>query len=71
LIIQKLKKKGKTILLSSHILETIVRHADEVSFLEKGKILHSYSKDEFDKLNEFVTTRFGKNNQEKIDTLLR
>lgn len=71
LIIQKLKKTGKTILLSSHILETIVRHADEVSFLEKGKILHSYSKNEFEELNEFVTTRFGKNNQEKIDTLLK
>lgn len=71
LIIQKLKKNGKTILLSSHILETIIRHADEVSFLEKGKILYSYSKNEFEELNEFVTTRFGKNNQEKIDTLLR
>ncbi|WP_375561856.1 ATP-binding cassette domain-containing protein [Bernardetia sp. OM2101] len=71
LIIQKLKKTGKTILLSSHILETIVRHADEVSFLEKGKILHSYSKNEFKELNEFVNTHFGKNNQEKIDTLLK
>ena len=71
LIIQKLKKTGKTILVSSHILETIVRHADEVSFLEKGKILHSYSKNEFEELNEFVSTRFGKNNQEKIDTLLK
>lgn len=71
LIIQKLKNTGKTVLLSSHILETVFRHADKISFLEKGKIIHSYSQNEFESLKEFIENKFGKTNQEKIDTLLR
>lgn len=71
LIIQKLKNTGKTILLSSHILETVVRHADQISFLEKGKIAYSFSENEFESLKGFIKNRFGKTNQEKIDNLLK
>ncbi len=69
-ILQRLKQTGKTILLSSHIMESITLNADKISFLEKGSILHTYEKTEFDQLTRFVRARFREEVQMKIDQLI-
>lgn len=69
-IIQRLKKLGKTIILSSHILETVINNADKISFLENGSIHKTYAKDEFEDLNIFVKSRFRDNVVSSIDKLL-
>lgn len=69
-IIQRLKKTGKTIILSSHILDTVISNADVISYLENGRILRTFEKHEFDVLSEFVKSKFRNNVVSKIDDLI-
>lgn len=69
-IIQRLKNLGKTIILSSHILETVINNADKISFLENGSIYKTYTKGEFEDLNIFVKSRFRDNVVSSIDKLM-
>ncbi len=70
-IIQRLKLIGKTVILSSHILETVVNNADKISFLEFGTITKTYDKTEFVELTEFVKSKFRNNISSEIDKLLQ
>lgn len=47
IIIQELRKKGKTILIASHILETLTRNCDRISHLSEGRIRTTYEAHEF------------------------
>lgn len=69
-IIQRLKATGKTIILSSHILETVMQNADEISYLENGCILQTYEKNRFEELDELVKSKFRNNIVSKVDKLL-
>ena len=46
-ILKKLKEQGKTILIASHILETLTRSCTQISFLEEGKFQKTYEETEF------------------------
>jgi ABC-2 type transport system ATP-binding protein len=70
-IIQRLKAVGKTIILSSHILETVIQNADEISYLENGSILKTYDKNEFMELEELVKGKFRNSIVSKIDELIK
>jgi ABC-2 type transport system ATP-binding protein len=70
-ILQRLKATGKTIILSSHILETVMQNADEISYLENGCILKTYGKDKFGELDELVKSKFRNNIVSKVDELLK
>lgn len=70
-IIQRLKQIGKTVILSSHILETVINNADKISFLESGVITKTYDQTEFASLNDFVRSKFRNNIASEIDTLLQ
>lgn len=52
LIIITLKEKGKTIFLSSHIIDPLLTICDEIHFLEEGKFIKKFNKSNFDKLEE-------------------
>jgi ABC-2 type transport system ATP-binding protein len=69
-IIQRLKTTGKTLILSSHILETVISNADVISYLENGTILRTFEKHEFELLSEFVKSKFRMNVVSKIDNLI-
>lgn len=43
-----LKKKGKTIIITSHILETLTNLCDYIHYLEEGKIKYSKPKSDFE-----------------------
>lgn len=51
-LIQKLQAAGKTIIISSHILETLTRICDRILFLSNGEIMHTYKPASFDKLED-------------------
>jgi ABC-2 type transport system ATP-binding protein len=70
-IIQRLKAVGKTIILSSHILETVIQNADEISYLENGSILRTYQEKEFGELEELITSKFRTNIVSKVDELIK
>ena len=47
-----LKEKGKTIIITSHIIETLTNLCDYIHFLEGGKILFSKVKNEFEEFEK-------------------
>ncbi len=51
-ILDKLRKKGRTVLISSHILETLTGSCDEIHILEKGIFERTVKKDAFDLLEK-------------------
>ena len=51
-ILNMLRDKGKTLLISSHIFSSISELADEIFLLEEGIISRRSSKDSFDNLHE-------------------
>lgn len=46
-LIDRLKKEGKTILMNSHILSDIEKVCDEGIIMNKGKVLRTFTRDEF------------------------
>lgn len=47
IILQELKKKGKTVLIASHILETLTRNCDRISHLSEGRIRRTHEAKDF------------------------
>jgi ABC-2 type transport system ATP-binding protein len=50
LIVQALKDKGRTVFISSHILDPLTRLCDKIYFLEDGKFTKTYSKDDYHRM---------------------
>jgi ABC-2 type transport system ATP-binding protein len=70
LIIQRLKEKGRTILLTSHILESLTGICDYIHYLENGKISFTRDKDNFDNIGQEIFKTFETEHQELIDNLI-
>ena len=56
-IILNLKKNGKTVFMSSHIIDPLLKICDEIHFLEKGNFIKHYPKSQF---QEIENDLFGK-----------
>jgi ABC-2 type transport system ATP-binding protein len=54
-IIHRLKEAGKTILISSHIFNTLKDTCDEIHLLQEGNFTKSVMKSEFDQLEKEMT----------------
>lgn len=54
LLIQKMKKAGKIILISSHIIESLTRICDKVAYLKDGQIQKEYTRHEFQELEQDI-----------------
>lgn len=52
IILMALKEKGKTIFISSHIIDPLLTVCDEIHFLENGNFIKKYTKTEFHKIEE-------------------
>lgn len=52
IIVQILKQKNKTILISSHILEPLVSVCDKIHFLENGSFKKTFERNEFSKIDD-------------------
>lgn len=57
IIIQELRKKGKTILIASHILETLTRNCDRISHLSGGRIRTTYEAVDFPVMTDKLRTQ--------------
>jgi len=68
IIIQKLREKGKTILITSHILESITSICDNIVFMEKGQIKYKFEKNEFQYIEKQI---FNELNIEKNELINR
>ncbi|MDI9879662.1 ABC transporter ATP-binding protein [Flectobacillus longus] len=63
-IILKLKAKGKIILLTSHILETLTGVCDKILWLKKGSVANVFEHDSFENIEKIL-----KEDRTKLDTL--
>ncbi len=69
-ILLKFKEKSKTIIITSHIIETLTNLCDYIHYLEKGKIKFSCDKANFAQFEQQLFTGIEQKNKNIIDTLL-
>lgn len=70
-ILLQFKKKGKTILITSHIMETLTGICDYIHHLHKGKIVKSIAHDKFDDFQREISDTIENKNSELISMLLK
>lgn len=58
IILEKLKDTGKTILLSSHVLENLTKISDRISILDEGHITDTYEKADYKKLQSILRKKY-------------
>jgi len=68
IIILKLKQKQKTIIITSHILESLTSICDTIHYLDNGTIKFSRTKNEFENLEKDIFHNFAKS--EMINNLI-
>jgi len=68
-VLLKLKEKGRTIIITSHIIETLTNLCDYIHFLEEGKIKYSKNKQEFLSFEQELFAEIEIKNKKLIDDL--
>ena len=71
LILLRLKDAGNTIIISSHIIETLTELCDYIHYLEKGKIKFSKSKEDFALFEKYLFNLIEKDNGFIINELIK
>jgi ABC-2 type transport system ATP-binding protein len=69
-ILLRLKDKGKTIIITSHIIETLTNLCDFIHYLEKGKIKYSKDKLDFAEFERKLFETIENKNMELITELI-
>ena len=69
-ILLKLKERNKTIIITSHILETLTNLCDNIHYLEKGKIKFSKERSEFKQFEKDLFDSIENKNKDMITELM-
>jgi len=70
-ILLKLKSKGKTIIVTSHVLQTLTSICDAIHFLEDGAIKYSREKSEFSAFEKELVDYMNERNDTIINELMK
>lgn len=70
LILLRLREQGKTIIITSHIIETLTNLCDYIHYLEDGKIKYSKNKDEFANFQQKLFDEIENKNNDLINRVL-
>ncbi len=70
IILRKLVAKNKTIIITSHIIESLTTICDSISLLQDGKICKTYSQAEFNELTESIHSEIDAKYNRKIERAL-
>jgi len=70
-ILLRLKERGKTIIITSHIIETLTNLCDYIHYLENGKIKYSKEKKEFDEFEKEIFKTIETKNENLIIELIK
>lgn len=70
MIVEQLQHKGKTILITSHIYESLTGCCDYIHYLADGIIAHSYPKNDFHTLKEKLQHTIERQSGRLINKLL-
>jgi ABC-2 type transport system ATP-binding protein len=69
-ILLKLKGHNKTIIITSHIIETLTNLCDYIHYLEKGQIKYTKDKTDFKEFEREIFASIENKNEELINELL-
>lgn len=69
-ILLKLRDRNKTIIITSHIIETLTNLCDFIHYLEKGKIKYSKDKGDFKEFEREIFASIEKKNETLINNLI-
>jgi ABC-2 type transport system ATP-binding protein len=69
-IFLRLKKQGTTIIVTSHIVETLTNLCDEIHYLEGGNIKLSCESKGFDQFQQTLYSKIEMKNRSKLDELM-
>ncbi len=69
-ILLRLKEKGKTIIITSHIIETLTNLCDYIHYLENGIIKHSHAKHDFAEFERELFESIENKNIKLIENLI-
>ncbi|MDR3094125.1 MAG: ATP-binding cassette domain-containing protein, partial [Bacteroidales bacterium] len=70
LVLLKLKETEKTIIVSSHVMDTLTHLCDFIHYLEDGKIKYSIQKEDFTSFEKEIFSLIDKNNKQIINELV-
>lgn len=70
IIIRALREKGKTILLTSHILESLTSLCDAISYLQNQKISYTFKREEFANMEDKIFKNFNAENEGIVRRLM-
>lgn len=68
-ILNHLREKGKTILLTSHVLPTLTEVCDQISWLKEGQIDTTFEQRDFPNLRKMIKTEFQQDMDEVLSQL--
>lgn len=69
-VLTELRAKGKTIIITSHILESLLNICDVIHYLDNGKFLKHYTNEEFDQMDGEIFEILRNKNKETIHNLV-
>ncbi len=69
IILNHLREKGKTILLTSHVLPTLTEVCNQISWLKEGRIETSFEQSEFPDLRQKIKSEFQQDMDEVLSQL--
>ena len=70
ILLDILKEKGKTVLISSHILETLINTCDFIHHLDNRCIIKTYSEQDFNSIEQNIFGDFENRAKQKIEKAL-
>lgn len=70
MILLKLKERNKTVIITSHIIETLTNLCDNIHYLENGTIKYSKDKNGFSDFEKEMFDKIENENSELINSLL-
>lgn len=71
MILLRLKEKNKTVIITSHIIETLTNLCDFIHYLEAGQIKYSRDKGGFSEFEREVFDKIENENVELINELIK
>lgn len=70
-ILPELKRKKKTVVITSHIIDVLKGTCDTISFLNHGRIQQTFKKTEFNKIDKLIKREFTQNIDQVLPTLFK
>jgi ABC-2 type transport system ATP-binding protein len=68
-IILKLKQQQKTMVISSHIIETLFETCDVIHYLNEGKIEQSFARENYNQISETILKKLNDNTANKLNSI--